>query len=179
MNKILELNTAAVHTRDGLLYQGDTMIPVPEADRVANVFGFVHAEDMVQALQAEQGMNAPFIAEARACYADGSDNDVEVDDNAKVNIGEDGTWVSAWVWLAKEDSTEFEPDPEMRQIMEHTARRAANQHYCGDSYEMRVLVQQGLMKPIGRKSFVPDPYFTLTAEGHQYLTDVWEDERDG
>ncbi|MBA4372271.1 MAG: hypothetical protein C0402_05365 [Thermodesulfovibrio sp.] len=38
---------------------------------------------------------------ARVLYASGSDNDIEIDDNAITSRGEDagGIWVSAWVWL--------------------------------------------------------------------------------
>ena len=44
------------------------------------------------------------IERARAIYASGMDGDVEVDDDAIVDRGEDGMWVSAWVWLKKENS---------------------------------------------------------------------------
>ena len=43
------------------------------------------------------------IALARERYAAGSDNDIEIDDNAKVSRADDGTWVQAWVWLAQEE----------------------------------------------------------------------------
>ena len=54
-------------------------------------------------------------------------------------------------------------------IMEHTACRAAQGMYCGDSPEMQGLVQAGLMESAGRKSFVMDEYFRLTAKGREYL----------
>jgi hypothetical protein len=41
---------------------------------------------------------------ARRKYAYGSSDDVEVDDDAQASHGDDGTWVSAWVWLAHENS---------------------------------------------------------------------------
>jgi hypothetical protein len=42
--------------------------------------------------KAEPGL----IEEARAQYAD---DDLEIDDDATTSPGDDGTWVSAWVWM--------------------------------------------------------------------------------
>jgi hypothetical protein len=39
------------------------------------------------------------IAAARDLYARGSDDDIEVDDNALASRCDEGTWVQAWVWL--------------------------------------------------------------------------------
>ncbi len=58
---------------------------------------------------------------------------------------------------------------EQRDIMEHTATRAANGLYCGDSPDMQMLVADGLMVSAGRKSFVPDEYFRLTSKGREVL----------
>jgi len=49
-------------------------------------------------------------------------------------------------------------------IMRHT-QSAPHRVYCGDSSEMQELVKAGLMREAGRKSFVPDPYFSLTPDG--------------
>jgi hypothetical protein len=166
MNKILELDPSAIHTRNGMLYQGEKLIPLPEADRVANLHGFVHAEHMVNALVVKQAVNNGWVEAARTEYAN---DDVEIDDNAQANIGEEGTWVSCWVWLSKGEPDDFIPTKEMWDIMDHTAHRAANGLYCGNSYEMSVLVQQGLMESAGRKACVPDEYFKLTARGRQAL----------
>ena len=57
-------------------------------------------------------------------------------------------------------------------IMEHTRDRAAGGYYCGDSREMQELVAAGFMAEAGRKSFVPDPYFTLTSKGREALRKV-------
>ncbi len=43
------------------------------------------------------------IAAARDQYAMGSDDNIEIDDNATLSIADAGTWVSAWVWLANEE----------------------------------------------------------------------------
>lgn len=41
---------------------------------------------------------------ARDIYARDSDGDIEIDNDAKSSIAEDGVWVQAWVWLSKEES---------------------------------------------------------------------------
>lgn len=46
------------------------------------------------------------IAEARRLYADDSDNDIEIDDNAGCNTTDHGTWIEAWVWLPKPEGDE-------------------------------------------------------------------------
>ena len=45
------------------------------------------------------GAKAFLIEEARAQYAEGSDDDVEIDDDALFSQSDGGTWVSAWVWV--------------------------------------------------------------------------------
>ncbi len=57
---------------------------------------------------------------------------------------------------------------EQRNILEHTAYRAANGFYCGDSTDMQVLIVQGLMKYAGKKAFC-DAYFKLTDLGKHVL----------
>lgn len=52
-----------------------------------------------------------------------------------------------------------------REILEHTAYRAADGLYCGDSEDVQKLVKLGLLVSAGKKSFVPDEYFQLTALG--------------
>jgi len=43
------------------------------------------------------------IDRARRLYAYGSDDNIEIDDNATISEGDDpGVWVSAWVWLPDE-----------------------------------------------------------------------------
>lgn len=44
---------------------------------------------------------------ARATYAAGSDDDIEIDDTAKIEpAGDEGLWVQAWVYLRVEDVSE-------------------------------------------------------------------------
>ena len=44
--------------------------------------------------------DAQYIDAARAGYAAGSDDDIEIDDNPTVSRGEGGAFVQAWVWVA-------------------------------------------------------------------------------
>lgn len=59
-------------------------------------------------------------------------------------------------------------------IMEHTSTRAPNRMFCGGGKDMDALVKAGLMESAGRKSFVPDEYFSLTVAGREFL---WARER--
>lgn len=50
--------------------------------------------------------DASFIAEARKQYANPSDDNIEIDTDAKVSRGDDdGAWVAAWVYVRYEDVT--------------------------------------------------------------------------
>jgi hypothetical protein len=42
------------------------------------------------------------IERARSLY-EGTDADIEVDDDASVSPSEEGTWVQAWVWVPMDD----------------------------------------------------------------------------
>lgn len=42
-------------------------------------------------------------AKAKEMYCDGSDNNIEVDDQPMLSEADDGAWVSAWLWVADED----------------------------------------------------------------------------
>lgn len=46
------------------------------------------------------------LESARVKYCLGSDDNIEIDDNAEVSIGEQVTWVQAWVFI--EGVTEVE-----------------------------------------------------------------------
>lgn len=54
-------------------------------------------------------------------------------------------------------------------ILNHTAHRAANGLYCGDSPDMQELVRKGLMVYAGRMFCVPDKYFRMTNKGLETL----------
>lgn len=55
------------------------------------------------------------------------------------------------------------------EVLDHTANRAARQMYCGYSDALRRLCTLGLMRFLGRVSFTPDPYYTITEEGLKVL----------
>lgn len=44
--------------------------------------------------------------EAVAMYAIGSDDDIEIDDEPLLSAADDGTWVSAWVWVSGKEEVE-------------------------------------------------------------------------
>jgi hypothetical protein len=48
------------------------------------------------------------IEAARDEYAVGSDNNVEIDDDAGTSRADDGTWVQAWVWLRNTEEEALE-----------------------------------------------------------------------
>ena len=52
------------------------------------------------------------------------------------------------------------------EILKHVRK---NELYCGGSQEMDMLIDKGYMKYCGVKSFAPDPYYKLTAEGKRFL----------
>lgn len=67
---------------------------------------------------------------------------------------------------------------EEKEIIVHTATRAAQGLYCGDDPELSVLVDKGLMECAGRKSFVPDPFYRLTTEGLKAFDKIMEERYD-
>ena len=52
------------------------------------------------------------------------------------------------------------------EILKHARE---NEWYCGGSQDMDNLIDKGYMKFVGVKSFAPDPYYKLTAEGRRFL----------
>lgn len=48
-------------------------------------------------LAASAARKAEIVALARTLYADGSDDDIEIDDNPATSESDHGTWVAAWV----------------------------------------------------------------------------------
>ena len=60
----------------------------------------------------------------------------------------------------------MELNNEHKAIIEHTIK---NGLFCGSSKEMDELCEAGLMEYIGRKSFVPDPYYKVTSLGKKAI----------
>ena len=57
---------------------------------------------MSQSSDVERGSDEHrrLLERARGLYAVGSNDDIEIDDNAAISKGEEGCWVEAWVWVA-------------------------------------------------------------------------------
>jgi len=52
------------------------------------------------------------------------------------------------------------------EILKHTKK---NGLFCGDSKEMQELCESKMMEYVGRKSFVPDPYYRITSYGESVI----------
>lgn len=57
-------------------------------------------------------------------------------------------------------------------ILKHTKYRAAGGRYCGDSKDMDILVNKGLMESLGRVSYVPSGYYGLTTKGDDLVNEM-------
>ncbi len=57
-------------------------------------------------------------------------------------------------------------------ILDHTVHRTANGLFCGNSDDMRELVELGLMVSQGKTGFCPDEYFCITVTGQKALKEV-------
>lgn len=62
---------------------------------------------------------------------------------------------------------------EQKAILEHTMKVG---QFCGDSKDMHILCNMGLMRCLGKKSFVPDLYFAITPKGRLELQGTQQDE---
>ena len=65
----------------------------------------------------------------------------------------------------------MELTPEHIEILKHTEK---NGLFCGDSPEMQDLCKLKMMEFAGRKTYVPDPYYRLMADGRSVLADLRE-----
>lgn len=50
----LEANVRTYKSKDGLIYEGERIVPAPEADRLARANNFLHAERLVQAFEGKE-----------------------------------------------------------------------------------------------------------------------------
>jgi len=60
----------------------------------------------------------------------------------------------------------MELNNEQKAIIEHTIK---NGLFCGGGKDMDELCDAGLMEYAGKKSFVPDPYYRITAKGEKVV----------
>lgn len=65
----------------------------------------------------------------------------------------------------------MELNKEHTEILKHTSRNH-QKLFSGSSREMGELCEGGLMKWVGKKSFVPDPYYTITKAGQAALNSI-------
>ena len=67
---------------------------------------------MSQSSDVERGSeeHRKLLALARAAYEDGSDDNIDIDEDAAVSKGEGGCWIGAWVWVAVPESREGQGD---------------------------------------------------------------------
>ena len=118
-NKIAELQVV-------LTYQG-----VPAGAHQASVLDHVVIPAILLGCGKDRDPATPEeIERARNDYAKGSDDDIEIDDDALTSRADNGTWVQAWVWLphpccGKCDEP-LSPDPETG---------VAVCHKCGLEYD--------------------------------------------
>jgi hypothetical protein len=83
--------------------------PKTEAEQ-ANLEPLNAALGLITQLEAEKLQYSEEILYARECYAEPSEDDLEIDEEPLLSVGEGGIWVSAWVWVADADSDENEQD---------------------------------------------------------------------
>lgn len=57
-------------------------------------------------LKMENQTRRRLVEAARNRYAFPSDDNIEIDDDAKVTVTESGVWVQAWVYLTFEEATD-------------------------------------------------------------------------
>jgi hypothetical protein len=63
---------------------------------------------LITQLEAEKQQYSEAILYARECYAEPSEDDLEIDEDPLLSVGDGGIWVSAWVWVADEDPDDGE-----------------------------------------------------------------------
>jgi hypothetical protein len=73
------------------------------ADDVARSQGYSREERLGDA-----ALESALIEQARDEYASGSDDNIEVDDDAIFSEGDSGCWVSAWVWVEQDEDEDEE-----------------------------------------------------------------------
>lgn len=55
---------------------------------------------------------------------------------------------------------------EQKSILEHANK---NGRYCGESKDMTILCENGLMEYIGRLCMIPDPFYKITEKGKNLI----------
>ena len=63
-------------------------------------------------ISSDRTAHGSVITTAREDYADFSNNDIEIDDEPFLSVGEEGIWVSAWVYVSTLSEDEEEEEEE-------------------------------------------------------------------
>lgn len=56
----------------------------------------------------EQAGFMELVDKARQAYCQGSSNNIEVDDDARLSQGDEGTWVQGWLWVPNDEDEDDE-----------------------------------------------------------------------
>lgn len=66
---------------------------------------YAHLKSWIEATDKERADFPNIVEQARAIHAS---DDVEVDDDPFISVGDGGKWVSAWVWVPNADAEDDE-----------------------------------------------------------------------
>ncbi len=69
------------------------------ADPAAHAQALDALQKLLGNMREERVAYASEIARARERYAQGSDDEIEIDADTYVSVGEEGVFVSAWLWV--------------------------------------------------------------------------------
>lgn len=108
LRKVILMIEEQGYAVDGMLVRKDDKLAiVTNLGRVesfdANEFGGIKLPEPV--VEEPETATDEEIQRAREKYAWGSDDDIEIDDNAQVSRGDNGRFVQAWVWLKDEEKS--------------------------------------------------------------------------
>lgn len=67
----------------------------------------IQVRKLRDSLKAPETASPDEVARARREYADGSNDDIEIDDDAARSESNDGVWIAAWVHLRKEEDEDL------------------------------------------------------------------------
>lgn len=88
----------------------------------------------------------PYVTAARALIL-GSD-DIEIDDDTTISVGENGAWVLAWLWISDEEAGVLSNSAVLEQVLDHARRALAGSHGLDpDTAKLRA-VQAGWLEEV-------------------------------
>jgi hypothetical protein len=103
MNYATERLLAAANASLAAWEDEEESVREEHAEQIAELEAAIHYFVAHGSKEPEQAPGE-LIEEARSLWIDrarrtGDENDLEIDDNAKMSDGDGGTWVQAWVWV--------------------------------------------------------------------------------